>query len=460
MGEMGNVRCITIIHPLHEIKNYRMYAAFFRLLGIFVCEKTTGEKIDDLGDWLFEIYHNETSGEYTEPLPVIQKMVNDRVIDEEMGQILQKAFDIFFEEDLMRAGYSAAYFSNARNAYVYKRMYHAYNQFEQALKKFEKLENTLWDPKKQKYIWAAKSNCKRRMNELYHTIWNAIQAGWYGKDEIERQELKQKLWEKKFYSYEEINEDIQKILNYDCKFYGAYVIRGFASEIDPEHRFDSVSDLLEAVKLTGRHSYASYVYYRIGKYCEVIRGNLSTKWEYYRIALELDPKNYRALYKLILKEKAEGRAESAGDLCAKLIAVLNVKEESCSLQPVECAYLFKTYTIWGSICCSLGEFIKGIEHYKHAEKVYQNNQNEDPENGFYPWMFGKDWEDESDAEREGVEAPWKIYKAAARAKLKIQNLYKLIAHAAEDAGIKDIYEYYYPKSLDVDYYENGRIKES
>lgn len=100
MGEMGNVRCITIIHPLHEIKNYRMYAAFFRLLGIFVCEKTTGEKIDDLGDWLFEIYHNETSGEYTEPLPVIQKMVNDRVIDEEMGQILQKAFDIFLKKIL------------------------------------------------------------------------------------------------------------------------------------------------------------------------------------------------------------------------------------------------------------------------------------------------------------------------------------------------------------------------
>ena len=39
----NHVRCITIVHPLQEIRKYREFSAFFRMLGIFVCENITGD---------------------------------------------------------------------------------------------------------------------------------------------------------------------------------------------------------------------------------------------------------------------------------------------------------------------------------------------------------------------------------------------------------------------------------
>ena len=106
-------------------------------------------------------------------------------------------------------------------------------------------------------------------------IFGCNRKGMVHKDKKEKNQLKQKLWDRHFFDYEEINVDIQKILDVEPDFYGAYAIRGFALELDREHRFDSVADLINAVNCIGEKSYASYVCYRIGKYYESIRGNLA-----------------------------------------------------------------------------------------------------------------------------------------------------------------------------------------
>ena len=42
---------------------------------------------------------------------------------------------------------------------------------------------------------------------------------------------------------------------------------------------------------------------------------------------------------------------------------------------------------------------------------------------------------------------WEKYKSAAKNKLMIQDVYIRLANAAADTGDKELYEYYYPRSL-------------
>ena len=347
--KIGDVRCITIVHPLDEIRKYRECSAFFFFFGIFVSENICGKEYGDPTDYRISFSVDDDWNAAISPVTVINDMVADDVISPSMGSLFQNLYTIFDTNDLMRASYATAYFFNANNSYIYAQMYEYYNRFDKAYSAFEKLEKSVNDPDELKYIWAAKSNCKRRMNELYTHIWNAIEKGWYTKDKKEKNQLKQKLWDRHFFDYEEINVDIQKILDVEPDFYGAYAIRGFALELDREHRFDSVADLINAVNCIGEKSYASYVCYRIGKYYESIRGNLSRKWEYYQKSWKLDPNNYRALHKLILREKAAGNLDKADEYCKKLVEILHDKKRSPALQPIECAYLYKTYSLWGDI---------------------------------------------------------------------------------------------------------------
>lgn len=454
--KIGDVRCITIVHPLDEIRKYRECSAFFRLLGIFVCENICGKEYGDPTDYRISFSVDDDWNAAISPVTVINDMVADDVISPSMGSLFQNLYTIFDTNDLMRASYATAYFFNANNSYIYAQMYEYYNRFDKAYSAFEKLEKSVNDPDELKYIWAAKSNCKRRMNELYTHIWNAIEKGWYTKDKKEKNQLKQKLWDRHFFDYEEINVDIQKILDVEPDFYGAYAIRGFALELDREHRFDSVADLINAVNCIGEKSYASYVCYRIGKYYESIRGNLSRKWEYYQKSWKLDPNNYRALHKLILREKAAGNLDKADEYCKKLVEILHDKKRSPALQPIECAYLYKTYSLWGDIHMKKAENaheISGIIQKSElrysiacnqkAEEIYEMTANEDKVKGFYPWMFGTGLVDPKN-----LTVRWMVFKKAAKDKLVIKSLYRRLANAAADAGMKEIYEIYYPLSLE------------
>ncbi len=440
---IDDVRCITIVHPLHEIRKYRECSAFFRLLGIFVYEKILGEENGDPTDHQIILSNGADGNPDVNSIAIINDMAVGGVITIAMKTLFFKLYGIYSANDLMRASYAIAYFFDTKTPYIYTQMYGYYERFGKALSDLEKLEVMVKNPAELKYIWAAKSNCKRRMNELYTYIWKALEKDWYTKDEEEKNALKQKLWEQHFFSLEEINKDVLKILDYEEDFYGAYAIRGFALELDRDHRFESVVDLLNAVKYTGKKSYASYIYYRIGKYCEAIRGNLSQKWEYYQLSWELDSRNYRALYKIALKEKIEGRLDSAEELWKRLIKILHPKKHSNALQPIECAYLYKTYILLGDIKIRKEAFLEGIQYFQKAEEVYNNQSNEDKIKGFYPWMFGSNVTDPG----KGTQR-WEIYKDAAREKLQIKVLYKRIANAAADAGLKELYDKYYPRTLD------------
>lgn len=452
----NHVRCITIVHPLQEIRKYREFSAFFRMLGIFVCENITGDEYGDATDYTIVIPSG--SEQQSSNVNLSQALWEMRdVFDEEAIQMLRSVYTVFADCDLMRASYAIAYFFDAKMDYIYKRMLDSYDQFDIAWGKLLNIEHKVTDKAVLKYVWAAKSNCRRRMNELYTIIWDAIEKKWYGREKDEqkaqeaRRQMQEELWSRKYFSYDEINEDIQKILNYEPDFYGAYAIRGFASELDDDHRFDSVSDLLTAVNNIGSRSYTSYLCYRIGKYYETIGGNSEVKWVYYRMSWERDPHNYRALYKLILKEQADGNLEQAGKMWAQLIGILEKKAALPALQPIECAYLFKGYTNWGKLHIKKNEVIEAISCFQKAENIYENQANEDADSGFYPWMFRKIKDIKENGDSEGLSEDngkiWEIYKASAKKKLVIEDVYNRLANIAADTGRKELYDKYYPLSL-------------
>lgn len=459
-----HVRCVTITHPLCEIREYRELSAFFRFLGIFVCEIIEGKESGDPTDYTISLNKDNIRSGVKLFKETVQGM--SEVLSQSTITLFADIGKIFADRNLMRGSYAIAYFADSGKSYIYEKMYKAYDGFRDALKDLEELEERkkeervlkktilLEDDPAWKYLLLAKSNCKRRMNELYTIIWNAIKKGKLGENETDRGMLKSRLWKKTLYSFDCIDEDIKRVLETEPDFYGAYMIRGFSAELDKEHRFWSVEDLLNVIKCIGDCSYGSYILYRIGRYCETIRGNLDEKWEYYRRACEADPRNYRALYKMAVYRQNSGCKEEAEDIWKRIIEILEEKRNLPVLQPVECAYLYKAFSNLGRLYIRKGNIRKGIKYLVKAIDVYENISNEIEPDAFYPWMFGRDKVKIEKIKKTGekkteIVPEWKIYKTAAKEKLNISSVYEYICEAAEKAGMTDIYEEYYKKLLAV-----------
>lgn len=110
--EKDHVRCITVVHPLHKIREYREFSAFFRLMGIFVCENIAGEDYGDPTDYKIVIQDGNGQNPAKNLLAVLNEM--DEVFSVDAIQIFREIYNIFNEYDLMRASYAIAYFFDAK----------------------------------------------------------------------------------------------------------------------------------------------------------------------------------------------------------------------------------------------------------------------------------------------------------------------------------------------------------
>lgn len=441
--QRDHVRCITIVHSVGEIKGYRLLSAFFRLHGIFVCEKTMLEP-ENKTDVVINLNQEKDDCAISDwfDSTIVSQM--EDVLSERAIEIFSKSRIIYESNDLMRASYAIAYFFDTKNVEIYERMLDAHSCFNSALDAFKKLEDKYQKECSKeilKYVIAAKCNCMRRMNELYTNIWNAIENNWYSEDFSKKTEMKEKLWEKGFIKYDIIEAEISKIISIDPSFYGAYAISGFSKEVDPSRCSGYITDLLEVIKYTGSQSFSSYIYYRIGNYFESTKLNAENKWGYYEKALEVDPNNYRALYKIITRSQQEGKLEKCLEDCERLIDIIESKGikdgKYYALQPIECAYLFKTFAIMGKAYHLKNMYSNSIDCLKHAINIYANTDNEDSEKGFYPWMFKS-----LTTERVTETTPciWPIFKEAARHKLQVSYVCKLLENVASDLGDKKLYD--------------------
>ncbi len=421
-------RCITIIHPDDQIKEYRWFSAFFRLAGIWVCENILENEHGDDTDFLIRIRKTDTPGwadisyhgfGMTSPqslssdismaygeqnwLTAILSSMADYFQDDTFVE-LQKISDCFVQHDLMRSSYAIEYFGDMGNPRIYEYMCTSKEHFFAAYESLKRLET----PNSSKYLLAAICNCQRRINELHTIIWNGQQRK---KQFKQRESLLSALQKIPFQPYEEIEQRINRILKADPNFYAAYAIRGFAKRTDDRRMTEFVYDFERAVLLCGKHSYTSYLLYRMGKYFEVIGQDDELAETYYSHASHVDPHNYRAIFKLAMYQKKRARWPKALNLWDQILDLLGKKESSQSLQPIECAYLYKTYMNIGETLIQLRNYEKSIYALEKAKSFGSSERNMD----FYHWMFGKTY------------AP--IFKAAAVEKLRLYDCYANLADA-------------------------------
>lgn len=407
MTRKDDLKTITIIHPADRVYEYRWLSGFFRLIGIWVCENIAGDIHGDLTDIYIQI---EKPGQ----IPwsnITWKMGNDdeyRPLDMDnckagniptyeesnwVSEILRAIQEFFYpltyaelqqiavqyvKWDLMRCSYAIQYFGDTQEFEIYKYMASSKCKVVSALEQLQAKKTE----RSSKYYLAALSNCQRRHNELYTIIWNACQNKTLEGQEREflYQELKQSMYQ----SYDTINRHILRILELDSEFYGAYAIRGFVKYVDANLVLESGYDFMTAVNMCGNKSYASYILYRIGNYFEIYRKEPEEEKKYYQQAYDHDNHNYRAIYKLAIYYKRRKQYKNSLKFWEELLAVLEGKKKMESLQPIECAYLYKAFYNIGLIYTDMKEYERAVIALEEAMKFENRNKNQP----FYNWMFG------------------------------------------------------------------------
>lgn len=415
------IRCVTIIHPTDEIREYREMAGFFRLIGVFVCEKMEWMDIDDSeSDIVISLLEEESVK--TVPGVLIS-------LSEKLGAytvtMLNSVEKIYRMNDLMRGSYALEFFKNCNDITIYNDMIDAYDHFSVAYLQLEKLARKIHSSENLslKYILTAQANCQRRMSQLYTILWDAADAGYYGN---ETNKYKNILWDKKFYFISDIAKLIKRILEIDPECYGAYAIMALAEIVDPDAKVYSMTDFEKAVSILGNQSHSSYLRYRMGRYYEYILERPKKSLMNYQKSYEVDKYNYRAIYKLAVREQSIGNFNTSIGYWDKIIAILSHKKNSKALQPVECNYLFKSYKNKGIILFEQKKYEECYLEMKEAEKLYHNKNNEKAD-GVYPFMFGEHA---------------LIYKDAAKKKLSIWRLYEFLAKVSPILGKYDEYKKY------------------
>lgn len=419
----AGIRCITIIHPADEIIEYRTISAFLRLFGIFVCERLEGMADGDETDARIVLGKEKSPQNISAVLDVLEDSMGKNTVG-----VLKKAEKIYMNNDLMRGCYAIEFFATARDPVIHEDMLDSYDRFSQALTKFKVLETEISEADKlsMKYVLAAQANCMRRMNQLYNTLWDAADRGWY-KGEGGSDALKEKLLGRTYYFNDEVNPLIQRILKIDSEYYGAYSIKALNDMLDEDAKADSIVSFRTAVSMIGDKSYSSYLRYRMGRFYEYILRDPRKSLDNYKKSYEVDPYNYRAIYKLAARAQRQEDYEQAMEYLDMILSVLGRKKKSCALQPIECAYLFKAYKNKGKIYLKQKKYQDCIAEMKQAIEVYNNHENEDPDNGFYSFMFGKKKEK---------------YKEAAKQNLQVWKVYEIMTDAAVGANQYDDYKEY------------------
>ena len=106
----AGIRCVTIVHRVDEIARYREFSAFFRLLGIFVCEKIEGMDEGDETDERICLLKDDSP-------ECLENLIES--LSEHFGistrEYLKEMADIFSKNDLMRGSYAIEYFAGVKS---------------------------------------------------------------------------------------------------------------------------------------------------------------------------------------------------------------------------------------------------------------------------------------------------------------------------------------------------------
>lgn len=379
------VRTVRIVHDELRGDEYRLLAGYFRLIGIFVCECTADEvsEADSEYDAVLKISENadqwtssdkdsnvfdgpwlslRTSGDeqkkYLSDMLETVFFQSENILEMEKDSLC-KIMNIYIDHSLLKYIYSMNYFYKVETVIN--------GSFPELAKSYNDL--TIWEQgqgEQSKYSLYARIDMARILNELCSM------------SDRERP-----------FDTAKLVAGTQKIMEWDSEYYNVYVLNGFLCDIDIRYHADVPFYYQKALDKIAGKPYASYVYYRLGRYYEKSLQDMKKALEQYRMAYEANNRHYRSIYKIALACKEERDYEGACAWYKRIEDILYKKKEKNYLQPIEYEYLFKTFSNMGDIYkMYLSSFYRAAECFEKGIEVVENLDN--GKNDFFDSMYGED----------------------------------------------------------------------
>lgn len=378
------IESVKIIHDELVGGEARFLADYFRLAGIYVSECTlrSNEKAGDFSAVIVidkeltqeeiskvnELYKNVVylnslvsftnkiikKGYLDNLLKMLAKTIPD--IWENDQFVLEKIADIYVKHDLLYYRYVYSYFYEKKEL-----VQETQNKFVDA---FIELSTVLEEYDKNVYMIYAKMMLARYINETCVFL---------------RQSF--------LFDTGKCLEELDNALELEPYFSNIYFLKAVLAEMDEEFKYESEAYYAMAVKNLPEVYFASYSYYRFGRYCEKVLKQEGRAKEYYERAIGINPREYRAYYKLILIAKKEKRYKEAIEYCKLICSILKRKKDNNYLHPREYEYLFKAYLEMTKIYRNNWTDVKALEEaLRNRNSVCPGVGN----NGIYTQIFGAD----------------------------------------------------------------------
>lgn len=186
-------------------------------------------------------------------------------------------------------------------------------------------------------------------------------------------------------------KELDRALSLEPSFSNVYLLKAMLTEIDENFKYESKTYYELGLKNMEDLYFASYPYYRFGRYYEKVIKDETKAREYYEKAIRINDREYRAIYKLILYAKKDGKYQEAIENCKKICNILMVKKEENYLQPREYEYLFKAYWEMVKIYRNYLSDTEALNEAVSNRDSVCPKDSDDPEsfcaNGFYKQVF-------------------------------------------------------------------------
>lgn len=400
------INSVKIIHDGKRIKEYRFWADYFRFIGIHVWDCTL--KNDDYSEDFsivviiekdidkakLEEVHNQY------PNAILLDSVDGRnfnINDNNEGEEKRKEWEVSWtdylerglnsiENKLREQGMKQSEF-DFESMKIIGKIYVKYciSYFRNVYSYFKEEEffvQQAQDKFVDAYVALRKddSSCKETVYTLY-TLANLTR---YINETCVL--LKQKL----LLSTEQCLEYLNQAMYLQPTFYNAQLLKGIVCGIDKAFAKESGVYYKRALDNMGKKKYTSYPHYLYGRYWERTMKDITEAKKYYQISYELNELEYRAIYKLAVIAKREGRYEESLRWFQQIRSILSDKEEINYLQPKEYEYLSKAYfeisKLYGDVFWNLDGYEETI---KKLNELYGKIINGEPENNAYKELFGE-----------------------------------------------------------------------
>lgn len=368
---------IMIIHDELQVGEYRLLANFFRLVGILVyncaiAEDTTfsteegfdavliitlasrsqnNEVLEQKIKAVKEVYEGnvpivEISRFEFDLMLIDEKQKNERIhyivdcvekiqqkanvpLKEADVEALKKIADIYVNYDLMKYGVALAFFVNYDAIVQVVQKYYVNAYVEVASNTAEGSENA--HLLESVYYCYFISNIARYVNETCDFLKQRL---------IFDSRKIQSLLERKI---QELEKDPHKH-KHKGMVSSIYMLIGYCLECDSERRKESGKYYQNAIEECGESGkLCCYPHYRLGRFYEKQEHDREKAIAEYQEAYRLNPKEYRAVYKIADYYKEKRNFVEAFNKYYEITTILDNRGKSNVLQPKEYEYLYKAW---------------------------------------------------------------------------------------------------------------------